>query len=354
LIVHHTAKELIEVWNVQNNIGVYAGAQNILNIIGRLNDAEVVETLVYKLNSGPEVQVFFRNQRVSANRLARQGDFNIDTITRDQLLIENKLQLIARLKDGTQVSRSYLLTVKFGHGRTSHFNLDFTSTEHPQELGQLVDGKWRIGRDERGQACLEILPEDAGLDRIILFGTDELQSSYTIRTRINVKRWLGAIHNVGLLFKWNPHLQGDGTCLPSQWTTGLGYYYSHCPGLRIRIGVDVHLNEHRKKVGDNIFGEGVLSTRRYWANKMVRNLTRGRCWVPQIVPGLDYWFELRVDSGAYALTVWPITHLRPSPQVVVTSPPELLAKGAVGIIAHYCAVRVIEFHLEPHSDAKSG
>jgi hypothetical protein len=354
LIANNTYKEVIEVWNIQDGIPVYAGAQSILNIIGRLNNAETVETLVYSLNGRPEVRVFFRNGSDSVSRLAQQGDFNIDTITRDQLFVENNLKLIARLKDGTRVSRSYMLAINTVHWKTSRFSLDLGNIMHPQEQGQLVDGKWRVGRDERGLACLEILPEDAGLDRIILFGTDELGSGYTIRARLKVNKWLRPMHNAGLLFLWNPHLQGDGTCLPGQWTTGLGYYYSHCAGLRIRIGVDVHLDGNRKRVGDTILGEAALSSRRYWTNMIVRNVTRGRWWVPQMVPGLEYWFELKVDSDAYALTVWPITCMRPPPQVVVTSPPELLATGAVGIIAHYCAVRVYEFHLEPHSETKSG
>jgi hypothetical protein len=320
---------------------------------GRLGDVDDVERLSYSLNGGAQLPVSFESRAASASRLACLGDFNIDTLEREQLKAENRLTLTVDRKDGRQVKRTVDFPVDMKRCAAGSFRLDLSGVDHAQQAGQLVNGRWRVGRAVDGERCLEVLPEDAGLDRIILFGNDNLESGYTIRSRLQVNRWLRPVHNVGLLFKWNPHLQGDGTDLPSQWSTGLGYYYSQCRGLRIRIGVDVRLKSQREKLGDHVLGEGTLSPWRYRASRAYQKLTGGIRVIPQVVPGRPYWFELKVRRKEYALTVWPAGRSRPSPQVVVENPPELLNRGSAGIIAHQCAVRVFEFEIEQDRDTES-
>jgi hypothetical protein len=338
-----------ELWNVCNGVSTYVGAQNVVNIVGRLLDYDAVERLSYRLNCGREIEICFRKRGSPEHRLSRYGDFNLDTIRREQLRAENQIELIARLKDGNTVNAPYILTVRSNTTETGAFKLDLTGSNHPQEVGQVVDGKWVVDRSEEDEMFLGIRRDDAGLDRIILFGSDGLNENFTLRARIEVVGWTRPVHNVGLLFNWHPHLQGDGSWLPGQWTTGLGYYYSHCKGLRIRIGVNVHTNSLGEKVGDKILGEEKLSASIYWMDRMFRKVSRGRYFVSQITLGVHYWLELSAASGAYRLTVWPANGSRPSPQISVNCGREHLAKGAAGIIAHHCVVRVFEFHIEPHS-----
>ena len=140
-------------------------------------------------------------------------------------------------------------------------------------------------------------------------------------------------------------MQGDGTSLPSQWSTGLGYYYSHCRGLRIRIGVDVHFDERGQKVGDHILGEQCLSFGRYWLSRVLRKARVLSAPLPQIVPESHYWFDLLIRGDSHALTVWRATDSQPPPQIIVSNPVELLPAGPAGIIAHRCAVRVYSFEV---------
>jgi hypothetical protein len=208
-----------------------------------------------------------------------------------------------------------------------------------------VDGRWRVGGDDTGNRWLEIAEDDAGLDRVVLFGRDDLSAGYTIRARVLVTSWVGKPHNVGLLFKWNPHLQGDGTSLPSQWSTALGYFYSKCPGVRIRYGVDVHLDDNGRKVGDYVLAEARLSRWRALVGRTFRRI-RGSKIYSQLAPGVPYCFELRVGKAVHTLTVWKCGRRKPSPQVVVNNPHPYLESGAAGVIAHRCGVRVYEFEVE--------
>ena len=59
--------ELIEIWNVQDCVQVYAAAQRVFYLLGRLNNSEIVESLVYSLNGGSVLKVSFRNGNASAS-----------------------------------------------------------------------------------------------------------------------------------------------------------------------------------------------------------------------------------------------------------------------------------------------
>ena len=339
------AETRIELFNVADGVSIYTGAQRIVNIVGHLRDPDSVESLGYSLNGGPERPVFFKFADATAQRLPRSGDFNIDTIGREQLRVDNTLVVTASLRDGSREERVWRFPAAAGDSPPD-YRLALHDVEHPQQVSQVVDGRWRVAGDATGDRWLEIAEEDSGLDRIILFGRDDLGTGYTIRARLMITSWVGTPHNIGLLFKWNPHLQGDGTHLPSQWSTGLGYYYSRCPGLRIRYGVDVHMNAEGQKMGDYVLAEAPLSHWRYWVGRIGRRF-RGR-WtgLDQVLPGVPYYFELRIEEGVHALTVWKAGRPKPRPRVVVDSPPQLLDRGAAGIIAHRCGVRVFDFAVE--------
>jgi len=335
----------IELFNVADGVPVYMGAQRIVNIVGHLHEPDSIESLAYSLNGGPERPVFFKVAGAVAQRLLHSGDFNIDTIGREQLRPDNTLVVTASLRDGGREERVWRFPAAAGDSPPD-YRLALHDVEHPQQVAQVVDGRWRVSGDATGDRWLEIAEEDAGLDRVILFGRDDLGTGYTIRARLMVTSWVGNLHNIGLLFKWNPHLQGDGTHLPSQWSTGLGYYYSHCPGLRIRYGVDVHTNAEGRKMGDHVLAEAPLSHWRYWARRLGRRFVGDRPGFEQVVPGVPYYFELRIEEGVHALTVWKAGRPKPRPRVVVNNPPQLLDQGAAGIIAHRCGVRVFDFAVE--------
>ena len=335
--------DLINVWNVHEGIPVYTEAQTIFNVVGNLSDISGVSSLSYELNDGPSTPVFFKQPKVLANRLERIGDFNIDTVDVKQLNDQNRLSIKAQLTNGEEVLKTINFPKRPIEANEHLFRLDCTDKSFPEEVGQVVDGQWQIKTAPDGNRCLELESKHTGLDRIILLTNNQLTTGYRIFTRLNIIAWTGSPFNVGLVYKWNPHLQGDGSQLPSQWTTGLGYYYSHCPGLRIRTGVDVHLNDRGEKLGDYIMAEKPFSPWRYWASQVLKKARIIKHPLPQIIPGIDYCFELVIGNDIETLTVWKMDCMKPQPQIVVHNPPNLLPFGAAGIIAHRCGLRVYDF-----------
>ncbi|MGI9534359.1 MAG: hypothetical protein ACR2NW_05370 [Thermodesulfobacteriota bacterium] len=346
----------LNIWNLTPGVNTLIGSQEIFNIVGSLNCPDKVKEFNYSINKGPERPVFFNSLSNGSGRLANPGDFNIDTIQVDQLESKNEIDFRLLFKDGVEEKYKIEFPVHFYNNTLPSYKLDLKSIGYSQEAGQIVDGKWHVNKDEQNEKCLEILKKDAGHDRIILFGRYDWTSNYEITARICVTSWTHITHNVGLLFKWNPHLQGDGTNLPVQWSTGLGYFYSLSKGLRIRFGENVHVDSSGKKQGDYVLKEKPLSFSRYIkgkmlkiANPLLRNGNRsylfGEDPFSQIIPGKHYYFKMHVHPEEYRLTVWEMGGKEPSPQLVVSKPDEILKQGSVGIIAYHCGVRIYEYNV---------
>lgn len=346
-----------ELWNLEPDTTALTGAQTIFNILGRVKHPDKINKISYSINGSQERAIFFKYLENRSERLMRPGDFNIDTILAEELGPENQLKF--RLDLG-QEEKEYQInfSTRMNIEAAPSYMLDLSEVRHPQEVGQIVDGKWTCGKDESSEPCLEIESQDSGLDRIILFGRHDWTSGYEITARLCVTSWNHITHNIGLLFKWNPHLQGDGSCLPAQWSTGLGYYYSLSKGLRIRFGHNVHFDNNGNKKGDIVLKEKPLSLYRYLKGNLLKlsrpflKIANGNSDITanpfsQIVAGRQYLFKMLVHPEKYTLTVWERGKDEPSPQLVVYDPPDILPQGSVGIIAYNCGVRLYEFNVSP-------
>ncbi len=343
--------EDLEVWNLTPGIAALAGAQQVFNVVGRVKSPQSVSQLTYFLNDRPETPAFFNNTRERTGRLERPGDFNIDTIRIGDLQPQNRLVLRLYPESDSRRGaspREYSIsfpTCLIQQGPPA-LKLNFAEIEAPEQAGQVVDGKWRLREDEHGRRCLEICTEDAGYDRIILFGRHDWTNHYEISARLRVTEWTHKVHNVGLLFKWNTHLVGDGRHLPTQWSTGLGYYDSRSLGLRLRIGVDVRYDAQGNKLGDNVLCEKPLFSWHWRLSRLLRRYLPERENLP-IKPGVHYCFHLRVRPDLYELTVWEAGKKRPRPQCTASHPADLLPQGSVGVIAYHCGVRIYEYQVQP-------
>jgi hypothetical protein len=336
----------IQFWNLNEGTPCFAGAQPIFNVLGNISAPETVERLTYSLNGGPMNPVFFNSSNKSLPRLTYKGDFNIDTIRREQLQENNRLIVEAHFHNGQRVKNIVNFPAFFSQKKNAGFKLDLRNARYPQEIAQIVDGNWRIAKDENGERCIEITREAAGYDRIILFTDGDLDENYRIHCRMCVGSWLKSMQTAGLVFKWNPHLQGDGTCLPTQWTTGLGYFYSGCSGLRLRYGVDVHFNSKGEKLGDYVLADARLSSWRFFLSRIAKNTSNIESAFSQMTLGKQYHFCLELTKDIYSLTVWRTGCKKPSPQVTVRNPPPLIRRGAAGIIGYFCTMRIYEFEVE--------
>jgi hypothetical protein len=279
--------------------------------------------------------------------MSRPGDFNIDTIDIGDLRNENVLDFY--ISRGGETSHHRIpFSAKPASDGLPRFGLDVDRVSNAEEVGQIIDGRWLVSKDDAGKPCLEIRPEDAGYDRLIGFGSREWTTGYEVNALIVVTRWTKrGYFNSGLTFKWNPHLQGDGTHLPTQWSTGLAYYAAKCPGLRIRFGVDVHRSNNRK-VGSFVLKETHYSFWRRWAGFVRNEIFRvGNNPITQLLPFVPYRFRLVLRPEEYRLTVWEDGKAEPAQQLIVPNPEDLLPKGCVGLIACNCAMRVYEYAVRP-------
>lgn len=339
----------LDLWNVHDNVPLFAGAQRITNIVGRVTGSELPRRLEYSLNDGPSCPVHIKRSRDQSSRLVSIGDFHVDTLTNDMLRQTNKLVFAAYYSNGFVLEKSVTFPVQEQLPKRHSLKQRLNDARYPEQAGQVVDGGWIVSVDQHGDKCLELPVERAGYDRIVLLSEPIPSPNYTICTRLCITRWLRPLHHAGIVFDWNPHLQGDGTNLPDQWSTGLAHYHSACKGVRLRVGVNVRLDEKGKKVGGHNFGESVLDPWRANCNKVLRKMRLSRKALPQLVCDKNYDFELKVESRHHSLTVWQSGSTKPEAQVVEPELPELLSGHVAGVVLHYGAGRVYEFEIKEES-----
>jgi hypothetical protein len=341
----------IAIWNLTDGGIARSGCVDIFNIVGNVADPASIEKFAYQLNDGPEVPIFFTRRTEPGARLIRVGDFSIDTIALADLAPTNRLSFrIKRAGGGEHIQQIRFRPAPFEEMQP-RFRLDLDGVRGAEQVGQVVEGPWRVAQDERGRRCLEIAPEDAGYDRIILFGRKDWTTGYEVHARVAITRIIGP-HNIGLVFQWNPHERGDGTWLPKKWSSGLGYYcsYGEDPGIRIRFGVQAHYDETGRIRGEYLLAHCPLTTRRQVLINKIKHKARLSRWSTELRLHRDYSFRMLVHPKRFALTVWPAAGAEPTPQLVVGDPVDPLRQGAVGILAYHVGVRLYEFAVRPLSD----
>ncbi|MFQ5750038.1 MAG: hypothetical protein ACE5H3_11360 [Planctomycetota bacterium] len=337
-----------EIWNLTPGVPAVTGAQKIFNVVGRLRHPHQVGRLSYSLNGKPFHPVFFHGNGFHSERLERPGDFNIDSIRTSEILPRNRMVLRLENRHGPPWEHGFeFTTVPFPESQPQ-FQLDLQGVECPEQVGQIVDGKWKVSRDPFGTPCLEVTRKESGYDRIILFGNNQWSDNYQVEALVCPTAFTGLhAHGVGLAFKWNPHRQGNGATLPLHWNTGVGFYWGGGPGLEITLGEDVHADEHGRPVGMQHLDRAVLSPfHRLFGRLLRKGLGRRKPW-SQMVPRRCYRFRLQVHPDCYTLTIWKDGAREPAPQAVAPKPPEFFAQGSLGIIAHHCAMRLYELRVSP-------
>ena len=348
------ATDQIEVWNLADGGYACSGSVDIFNVVGRVADPSSIEEFFYQLNERSEIPVVFARSSAPSARLRRAGDFNIDTISVTDLADENRIAFRIRRPGGNEHRCEIFFRVTPFENGPPQFRLDLDGVREAEQIGQIVEGPWQIGEDEPSRRYLEITPQNAGYDRIILFGHRNWTSGYEVTARLAVTRIAGN-HNIGLIFKWNPHERGDGTWLGTKWSSGLAYFcsYGKTAGIRIRFGVQSYYDETGTVRGDHVLAHKPLVTRpALLFNRLKRKLHLSR-WPTQMRLNEDYVFRMLVHPGRYALTVWPAAKPEPPPQLVVDDPMDPLPQGAVGILAYNVGVRLYEFEVRPVTDNRA-
>jgi hypothetical protein len=154
----------IEVWHgLEQRVGHLGDAQHDFNLLGRVPEADQLFALQYGVGDATPVELSFRAYR----RLAADGHFNADIPVASLAPGPNRITLEARFLDGSVARR--VVTVNRLTGSTPlPVAIDWAEVPDPQDVGQYVDGEWRL--DGHG-----LRPGHLGYDRLFLIGERDWQ-----------------------------------------------------------------------------------------------------------------------------------------------------------------------------------
>jgi hypothetical protein len=158
----------IEIWHgATQKVGHLGHSQPDFNLMGRIEDPENLLSLQYSLNQAIPVELNFRRYR----RLAADGHFNADIPIARLAPGPNTIEIEARSLDG-EVARATMTLTRLPGASPLPRRIDWAAVADPQDVGQYVDGHWRIG--EHG-----LRPVHVGYDRLFLIG-DETWQDYEV------------------------------------------------------------------------------------------------------------------------------------------------------------------------------
>jgi hypothetical protein len=197
----------IEIWHgAQQKVGHLGDAQGDFNLMGRVDDPQELLSLQYTLNASIPVELNFHAYR----RLAMDGDFNADIPIAALAPGRNTVQVEARFSDGVA---GQTVTIERLSGASSlPFHIDWSAVSDPQEVGQYVDGHWRLG--EHG-----LRPAHLGYDRLFLIG-DETWQDYEITAAVTIHEVtpetgpLSGGNGLGFIMRFTGHVVGGPRRFP--------------------------------------------------------------------------------------------------------------------------------------------
>ena len=166
----------IQVWHgVEQRVGHLGDAQGDFNLMGEVQEPDQLVALQYDVNGGIPVELNVRSYR----RLAADGHFNADIPIDSLAPGVNTVTLQGRFADGDKVRRE--VTIRRLAGETPlPFAIDWSQVSDPQDVGQYVDGEWRLG--EGGLRTGHV-----GYDRLFLIGERDWQD-YEVTAEVTVHR----------------------------------------------------------------------------------------------------------------------------------------------------------------------
>jgi hypothetical protein len=341
----------LEIWNLTDGGVALVAPQRVFPIVGKIKGADADVSMTYRLNGGPKRPVCVGDG--SGGRLARRGDFAIDTIDRSEFCPGQNEIVFCVSRDSETHSSTVLFSPQSAAPSEPVFDLAKQGeTMNVEEVGQVIDGRWGVTQTAEGPA-LQLAEGYDGYDRLILFGSDCWTSRYDVLTEFTIDSYSQAhnFHAFGPVFKWRPHEQGDGTHLPRTWTAGLGIYSTAASGLALRYGRFVTYGPSGKRNGNTLLASKRVSTARWLVSRAARRLP----WVapaPEFPAGQRWRMRLQVADGRHRLSVGPAAGSGRGPAATIeVEAPELIPSGAVGFLASYCAMTIHRFVVTPCSPA---
>jgi hypothetical protein len=164
----------IEIWHgSEQRVGHLGDGQDDFNLMGEIAHPERLWSLQYTLNQKIPVELNFRGYR----RLAADGHFNADIPVRRLAPGRNTIELEARFLDG-EVARATMTLTRLPGASPLPQRIVWSAVADPQDVGQYVDGQWRVGAHG-------LRPAHVGYDRMFLIG-DKTWQDYEMTAAVTV------------------------------------------------------------------------------------------------------------------------------------------------------------------------
>ena len=198
----------IEIWHgTQQRVGHLGQAQADFNLMGRVQDPQELLALQYTLNDSIPVELNFRAYR----RLAADGHFNADIPIAALAPGRNTVEVQARFAEGS-VGRQTVTLERLSGASPLPVQIDWSTVSDPQDVGQYVDGHWRLGDDG-------LRPAHLGYDRLFLIG-DETWQDYEITAVVTIHEVtpetgpLSGGNGLGVVLRFTGHVIGGPRRFP--------------------------------------------------------------------------------------------------------------------------------------------
>ena len=196
------SKPVIDVWyGPGQQFGQQGNPQLWVNLLGNVYDPDGVTSLTYELNgSGPVGLNFSANNQ----RLAGDGDFNIDLPLSQLVQGANSVDVVATDSPGNQSTQTLAFNWDGTQTWPADYVIDWSTAAAINDVAQVVDGNWML--TPAGVRTIE-----PGFERLINFG-DIAAADYEVTVPVTVHHWDESgttIPAVGLIANWEGHHASD-------------------------------------------------------------------------------------------------------------------------------------------------
>ena len=198
----------IQIWHgSEQKVGHLGDSQDDFNLLGHVEQPENLLSLQYAVNGSIPVELNFRSYR----RLAMPGHFNADIPIAALAPGANTIELNGRFADGI-VARQVVSVTRLPGASPLPLHIDWSQVADPQDVGQYVDGRWRLG--EHG-----LRPAHVGYDLLFLLG-DRTWQDYQLTAVVTVHDVaaktspLSGGNGLGVIMRFGGHVVGGPRRFP--------------------------------------------------------------------------------------------------------------------------------------------
>jgi hypothetical protein len=168
------ANARIQIWHgTEQKVGHLGDAQDDFNLMGHVEEPHKLLSLQYALNDSIPVELNFRSYR----RVAMHGHFNADIPIAALVPGLNTIEINGRFVDKIEARQVVSLT-RLSGSSSLPLHVDWSEVADPQNVGQYVDGHWRLG--EHGLRTAHV-----GYDRLFLLG-DRTWQDYELTATVTL------------------------------------------------------------------------------------------------------------------------------------------------------------------------